>query len=457
MCVLTTWRGSAGLVIAGIILAAGCGGGGAGGRAGDAGADVVLESRGGDGEGVGPDDARGTEWKELPGPELPVDAEVGEPELPQDAETLSDAVEGAEGGPEVLDAPAEAVPDVPVEAMPDTPSDADADAAADATTDAVLDADCTLPDAVDFEVLVDDQDGHTLHGTIWSPLAGPAPLVLLVHGLGCTRDIWGPSHFNVIDTLRAAGFTVAAYDQRGHGQSRHLAFSLEQMARDIGRVIAYLDLEYGTGKAPWVDTTRPVGLMGHSLGAYMVTIATCQNLDYLGPQYSRIGVVLAGAAPDNLPEVKEWLDGKNGFNFLVSLIVVSLAAFQPPGDWSSWWTAWGQTGVGAYDEVTLDLYTAQNPIGYGHGDGVATLDNADFILVPYYVAHSLADMTIPAIPPISAPSHLYNDVTYNIGPLGIWIPVNANTGYNTISLAGHDIWMDKGVVDWAVEKLEEFL
>lgn len=318
----------------------------------------------------------------------------------------------------------------------------------------VLEEEQIKPSPCDFSLDVGDPAGYMLHGTIWPPHHAPSPLVILVHGIGCVRYVWS-YYFDVVDPLLDAGFTVAAYDQRGHGESRDLEFDLEQMARDVGRVIAFLDENYSNGQKPWIDKNRPIGLIGHSLGAYIVTIATCQNLGYLGDQIDRVGVVVEGAGPDNLPEVKEYLDSKEGLNFLIDFMIMGLAAYQPEGDWSDWWQEWASTGLGAYDELLAAIYTAQNPIGYGHGDGVNTLDNADFILKPFYVVHSLADTTVPAVPPTSCASHLYNDVTFNSGgPLGTWIKVNNATDYHTYSLVGHDIYKDKGVVEWVINKLK---
>jgi len=317
-------------------------------------------------------------------------------------------------------------------------------------------ASCTVPDSAAFEVDVGDSAGAGLHGTIWSPLVSPAPLVLLVHGLGCVREVWGPAFFDVITTLRLAGFTVAAYDQRGHGESRHLAFRLQEMGKDVGRVIGALDSDFG-GPLAWIDTARPVGLIGHSLGAYMVTIAACQSTGYLADQYDRVGVVLAGAAPDNLPELKEWADYTYGLEHLLNLMIFALSYYQPEGDWAAWWSDWVNSGVGAYDELLVEIYSAQNPIGYAHGNGVATSDSADSLSKPYFVAAALNDTTVPTVLPLSCASDLYNDVTYDAGFLGLWEVKNANTGYFTQSLFGHDIWKDPAAVDFAIGKLDMYL
>lgn len=320
---------------------------------------------------------------------------------------------------------------------------------------AILDASLE-PAFSEFAIDVGDPEGHPLRGTIFRPFAPPAPLVVLVHGLGCTREIWR-SYFGMVQALLDAGFAVAAYDQRGHGESRHLAFDIPEMAKDIGRVILHLDAEFGSGPLPWIDTSRPVGLIGHSLGAYMVTIASCQVLGYLGDAASRLGVTIEGAGPDNLQELKEFLDLVKGNGFLVNLFVAGLGVYQV-SEPSKWWVEWSTSGPGPQDEILAALYLAPNPIERGHGNGVSTWDNADFILTPFYVAHSLGDDIVPEIPPLSCPSDLYNDVRYNAGgPFGTWIEVNKETGYHTWSLVGHNIFLDQGVVEWVVNILRKYL
>ena len=315
----------------------------------------------------------------------------------------------------------------------------------------------TRTDFEDFAIDVGDPGGHLLQGTIFRPQNTPAPLVVLVHGLGCTRYTW-QAVFGLIDVLLQEGFTVAAYDQRGHGASKDLAFDIPEMARDIGRVIAHLDLKFGSGDDPWVDASRPVGLVGHSLGAYMVTIASCQNLGFLGPVQGRLGVTIEGAGPDNLQELKEFLDIAKGQDFLVNLFFVGLGAYQVTGTPSEWWVNWTNSGAGVHDDILFAIYSAPNPIERGHGDGVSTLDNADFILTPFYVAHSLTDDVVPAVPPLSTPSDLYNDVRYNSGgPFGTWLEVNKDTGYHTWSLVGHNIYDDPDVVKWVIQVLKTYL
>lgn len=74
--------------------------------------------------------------------------------------------------------------------------------------------------------------------------------VLLVHGLGSSTEDWEPQ----VDAL-SRGFTVVAYDVRGHGRSGKpaSAYSVGQFASDAAALIAALDL-------------APVHVIGLSMG-----------------------------------------------------------------------------------------------------------------------------------------------------------------------------------------------
>ncbi len=387
-------------------------------------------------------------------------------EFPEDLESRRETSDLVEEEPEVRQDDLAVTDEPPPEQASDEPSWPDGAFGDEIWIEEYVDAQESLdppgdalgPPAEDFAVDVGDPEGFAIHGTIWaSASGGPAPLVVLVHGLGCHRWTW-TQHFHLVQVLVTRGFAVAAYDQRAHGESRHLALDLPEMARDIGRVILHLDARYGPGGKGWVATDRPVGLVGHSLGAYMVTIASCQDLGFLGEATARLGVTIEGAGPDNLQEVKEFLDTTKGFNYLVNMFVVALTAHQAVGEPSQWWVQWTSDPFGATDEVLEALYLAPNPIERGHGNGVSTLDHADFILTPFFVVHSLKDDVVPGLVPLTCPSDLYNDVTYNSGgPLGTWLVVNPSTGYHTWSLVGHDIFLDPAAVDWTVARLEQFL
>lgn len=91
---------------------------------------------------------------------------------------------------------------------------------------------------------------------------GPAdaPTVVLVHGLGLSRDSWGevPAHLS-------GRHRVVAYDLRGHGSSgdaRSGGYDLEAHARDLAEVLS----------ASVAEGRRAV-VVGHSLGGGIILAA----------------------------------------------------------------------------------------------------------------------------------------------------------------------------------------
>ncbi|MGY1839443.1 MULTISPECIES: alpha/beta fold hydrolase [unclassified Modestobacter] len=104
-------------------------------------------------------------------------------------------------------------------------------------------------------------DGTPLSVSVTGP-AG-APLVVLVHGLGMSRDSWGE-----VPELLADRHRVLRYDLRGHGSSgdaRSGGYDLDAHARDLIAVL--------TDVVP--DGERAV-LVGHSLGGGIILAAEQQ-------------------------------------------------------------------------------------------------------------------------------------------------------------------------------------
>jgi alpha-beta hydrolase superfamily lysophospholipase len=102
------------------------------------------------------------------------------------------------------------------------------------------------------------RDGLRLHLEQWPAERAPRGTVLIVHGLG--EHIGRYAH--VVERLRAAGWAVAGYDQRGHGRSegrRGVIAAPDSLFDDLARVI---DLLRAQGSAPLV-------LLGHSLGGLL--------------------------------------------------------------------------------------------------------------------------------------------------------------------------------------------
>ncbi|MEM1417018.1 MAG: alpha/beta fold hydrolase, partial [Myxococcota bacterium] len=86
------------------------------------------------------------------------------------------------------------------------------------------------PEAAQAEVVrFEGADGFLLEGSLWAGPSG-APAVVLMHQLGAERAEWSP----VIIALVDAGFSVLAFDQRGHGASTRGAGGEEVRWRDFG-------------------------------------------------------------------------------------------------------------------------------------------------------------------------------------------------------------------------------
>jgi alpha-beta hydrolase superfamily lysophospholipase len=97
-------------------------------------------------------------------------------------------------------------------------------------------------------------DRLALHRHDW-PCAGARGTVLLVHGLGEHAGRYA----HVAAALRAAGWRVAGYDQRGHGRSggaRGVVAASHSLLADLAGVIDAVRREHG----------GPLVLLGHSMG-----------------------------------------------------------------------------------------------------------------------------------------------------------------------------------------------
>jgi acylglycerol lipase len=94
----------------------------------------------------------------------------------------------------------------------------------------------------------------------WEPLRPPKATVALVHGLGEHVDRFG----HVGEALTQAGYALAGFDLRGHGQSggpRGHTPSYEHLLDDIADFLLLMQARY---------PSRPVFLYGHSLGGNLV-------------------------------------------------------------------------------------------------------------------------------------------------------------------------------------------
>jgi len=115
-------------------------------------------------------------------------------------------------------------------------------------------------------------DGGALQGVHWPaaqpPGAAPRGTVLLVHGLG----EHGGRYAHVAARLNQQGWSVWAYDQRGHGRSagaRGALPTVHSLLADLGGVLAQLRQ---TGPA------GPLVLLGHSLGGLIAARLVAEGL-----------------------------------------------------------------------------------------------------------------------------------------------------------------------------------
>ncbi|MCA0241930.1 MAG: alpha/beta hydrolase [Proteobacteria bacterium] len=108
------------------------------------------------------------------------------------------------------------------------------------------------------------RDGLTLHHRLW-PHPAPKSQVLIVHGLG----EHGGRYAALAERLVAAGHAVAAYDQRGHGQSperRGCVPQADSLCDDLAQAID-----------AW-PRQAPLVLLGHSMGGLVAARFVAENL-----------------------------------------------------------------------------------------------------------------------------------------------------------------------------------
>ncbi|MEM2133531.1 MAG: alpha/beta fold hydrolase [Candidatus Jordarchaeaceae archaeon] len=284
-------------------------------------------------------------------------------------------------------------------------------------------------------------DGLTLEAYLWTKYPNHnKPLIVLVHGMGCEAKTWPTLFNNLWNGLLDRGFTVVAYTQRYKGVwVPNFAYLIKDLRDVIYKAIELYDQH--------IDENN-IGLVGHSLGSYVVTMAACADMSYLLGLYDKIKVVVEGNGPDNLREAAEWIK-KSSTDPTVR-----------------WWA----------DNNWDSICAAEQPIGYGKGDWyydhpwcVAVWsgpDHIDSIYIPFWVFHDTNDGTIPytinAFP-------LYEDARYN----GIhwwhcmWIicwwdytvvTANWNVGWLTVQdCLPHSVWLSPTAVTAALNVIDTYL
>jgi pimeloyl-ACP methyl ester carboxylesterase len=151
----------------------------------------------------------------------------------------------------------------------------------------------------------------TLAGDAWGDPKGP--LVLLQHGGGQTRHAWKGTGMQ----LAAAGYRVAAYDARGHGDSDWAAdcdYDYRAMALDLRSVVAAL----GAERAALVGASLGGGTSLLAVGEGLVAATALVMVD-VAPYIEPAGVSRIQAFMSQSPE---------GFDSLED-VADAIASYQP--------------------------------------------------------------------------------------------------------------------------------
>ena len=122
-------------------------------------------------------------------------------------------------------------------------------------------ADCGLSAT---DLWIDGPNGKRLHAW-WIPTAGPAPVVIVLHGWGGNSGDMLP----IAPGLADSGFHSLFLDARRHGQSDFEDFmSMPRFAED---------LEAAVGDMLERDDVTAIGVIGHSVGAAASIYAAANN------------------------------------------------------------------------------------------------------------------------------------------------------------------------------------
>jgi len=170
------------------------------------------------------------------------------------------------------------------------------------TAKALDTVDDTYEEDATEKVVVLADDGVPLHVEIDEPQSRPAglalgvaiPTVVLCHGYTLSLRSWVFQR----RALKAAGYRVVLWDQRGHGLSgagSRESYNIDQLGLDLQAVIKAV--------APW----GPLVLVGHSMGGM-----TLMSLAVHDPQLIRdrvIGVAFVATSPGGMSAVS-WGLGK---------------------------------------------------------------------------------------------------------------------------------------------------
>jgi alpha-beta hydrolase superfamily lysophospholipase len=133
-------------------------------------------------------------------------------------------------------------------------------------------------------------DGANLFVQTWDGETYPQGILLLVHGLGEHSG----RYQNYVDYFVPRGYTVVAYDTRGHGRSggrRGYVDRFQQYVDDIAFMVSHIRSAHGNLK-PFV--------LGHSLGSLMALSYGLQHPNEI------MGIIVTGTAMRDALELPGW-------------------------------------------------------------------------------------------------------------------------------------------------------
>jgi alpha-beta hydrolase superfamily lysophospholipase len=133
-------------------------------------------------------------------------------------------------------------------------------------------------------------NGLALYYQGWRPEGSPRAVLAVVHGFGEHSSRYG----NVVDWFVPKGYTVYAFDQRGHGRSPGNRGHVDSADEIRGDVRAFLD------RVRNEESGKPVFLLGHSMGGLIV-------LDYVLHDPSKLAGVIASGPMLSQPGISPLL------------------------------------------------------------------------------------------------------------------------------------------------------
>lgn len=103
-------------------------------------------------------------------------------------------------------------------------------------------------------------------------IAATAPLILCIHGAGCTGNYFDLSSNSLAEAAASRGMPTLLADRPGHGTSRE-ALTGSAIDRSVDAAIALVNDVRAAH--PSLDRQR-VGLIGHSLGGVVALLVACR-------------------------------------------------------------------------------------------------------------------------------------------------------------------------------------